>query len=81
MKTFKSVKAAVKFIDDQAGKGTEHIINDSLHFGVGTGVYAYSSDVKEAGLSVRGSAFTHLDRSETEDFLHYLLNKDGYLAC
>lgn len=84
MKTFKTVGQAMKFIENKINKGTEFIINYSLHFGVGDDAYAFNEDVEGAGLSpcnVKGIVFTHLVKSECGDLLRYLLDKDGYLAC
>lgn len=81
MKTFETVNQALSFIAKKKSNGTEFIINDSLHFGVGIFTYTYSSDAKEAGITPGSKTFTHLDSPSTEIMLNYLLNKDGYLAC
>jgi hypothetical protein len=81
MKTFETVDQALSFIAKKKSNGTEFIINDSLHFGVGLFTYTYSSDAKEAGITPEDRAFTHLDSEKTKTMLNYLLTKDGYLAC
>lgn len=73
---------AFDYIMANMNTGEEQSINDSLFFGVGNTLYAYSQDVESAGYSAMDSVYTHLnplDNHQIYDMLEFIENRDGGL--
>lgn len=60
MKVFKTAKGAFNYIKRNLNTGIEKTVNDSVHFGVGDSVYAYSKDMQYAGYVSSTNTFTHI---------------------
>ena len=80
MKTFKTVKAAAKYVNSHKNTGREKTVNGSICFGAG--LYCYNEEATAVGLPVnKKSVFYHIiNDEELEKILFYLLSTDGYLC-
>lgn len=74
MKTL-SLDSALDLINRTIGE--ELIINDSLHFGLGS-LYVWADDNIPVPFSTKG-AFKHIDYCDIEPVLEYLIARDGFL--
>lgn len=75
---------AFDYIMANMNTGEELSINDTLFFGVGNTLYAYSQDVEAAGYSAMDSAFTHLNPLDNHliyDILEFIESRDGILIA
>lgn len=84
MKTFSTVSGAFNFVKKNLNTGNELIMNDRIHFGVGSTPYVYSNEVAQLnleGLKPSNWCFTHLENDEQlERAISFALQTDGYLA-
>ena len=79
---FSNPESAMKYIEKNINKGRERIINDSIHFGVGTGIYTYKEDANQykiKGKPGKNSLFIHLTKAQTLKMLKGLYKDRGYL--
>ena len=83
-KSYQSVGTCLTAIYRTKNDGKERVINESLHFGVGTKKYAYVKDIEQAGIKTfeksKNPLFGELSKPNVKKLLEYLLKKDGYLS-
>lgn len=84
MRTFTTVTGAFNYLRKNQNTGIEKTINEGLHFGVGSAVYAWSDDVLLMGLdkewSLTKGAFLRLETDEEiKRAISYYFQTDGYL--